>query len=252
MAYTLLKASSKKIFLPYLVNPNMNFVATSIENEEIAESMTLAALRHALNDALLQSMEWFQSSEELRKASNALRSSHFCYMAGKCLTKLSPGLGRLRHISFNDKDVKRQPGEWLLDAVVAECDADEFGAAGMVSKIHVAMECESSTAMKEFATDFSKLLHVKAEKKIYLQGLNQRHEPSARAFMAQRLQLASRYIQKIDPDPTWYFGFWPSPLALKIKADDRSLWANMNNGSNSHLNGVKLYKFNGQEFTDKD
>lgn len=230
----------------------MNLVATSVEDDKITDSISLAALRDELSDALAQSMKWCQSTEELRKASNALRSSHFCYLAGKCLVKLSPGVGRLRHISFNDEDVKRQPGEWLLDAVIAECDDDALGTVGMVSKIHVAMECESSTAMKDFVTDFSKLLHVKSDKKIYLQGLNQRHEPSARAFMAERLKLASTYIQKFDPIPIWYFGFWPSPLSLKIEAADRSLWANINGDLNSHLLGVKLYKFNGQEFTDKE
>ncbi|MBS7779929.1 hypothetical protein [Acidovorax sp. CCYZU-2555] len=229
----------------------MNFFETSIDAKNISGSLTLDALRDELNSALSQSMTWCMPDDKQRTVSNAMRSSHFCYMAGKCLTKLAPGLGRLRHISFNDKDIKRESGEWLLDALVAECDVDAFGAEGVVTKIHVAMECESSTAMKDFVIDFSKLLHVKSEAKIYLQGLNQRHEPSARAFMAERLKMASRYIKQIDPVSDWYFGFWPSPLALKIDADDRSLWANIGDEKNSHLMGVKLYKFNGKEFADQ-
>lgn len=48
-----------------------------------------------------------------------------------------------------------------------------------MTKIYVAMEYEISTVLNDFVTNFSKLLHVKSESKIYLQGLNQRHEPSA-------------------------------------------------------------------------
>lgn len=214
--------------------------------------MKLSEFEQDLNNALTHSMDWCMPEDASRQVSNALRSSHFCFTAGECIRQLTTASGRLRHMRFNGTDIKREPGEWLLDAVVAECHIDSKGSEGVVSKIHVAMECESSTALKEFFTDFSKLLHIKSDTKIYMQGLNQRDEPSARSFIAKRLEMAAKYVREIDSAPTWYFGFWPSPLALDIEADDRSLWAELKRGKHEHLRRIKLYKFDGSQFTDQN
>ncbi len=222
----------------------MHSFATATEPEDIADSLRLTAL----NNALSQSMTWCMPDDGSRDMSNALRSSHFCFMAGTCLPKFTSKPGKVRHIRFNDTDIKRESGEWLLDAVMVECNGNAAGKEGIVSKIHVAMECESSTALKAFFVDFSKLLHIKSETKIYLQGLNQRRESSARSFIDERLEMAAKYIQEIDSTSTWYFGFWPSPLALNIDADDRSLWADLNRGNHKHLKKIELYKFNGRKF----
>lgn len=223
---------------------------TATESKNIFEPLTLTALRDKLNNALDQSMAWCMPKDGSREVPNALRSSHFCFMAGKCLPMLTNTGGKLRHIRFNDTNIKRVSGEWLLDTVVADCDVGADGKEGLVTKIRVAMECESSTALKEFITDFSKLLHVNSETKVYLQGLNQRHEPSAQAFIARRLEMAAKYIREIDSTSNWYFGFWPSPLALNIDAG--SLWAELQSGNHKHLRQIRLYRFNGWEFSDQD
>ena len=222
------------------------------ETDAIAATLSLSEFEQKLNNALTHSMDWCMPEDASRQVSNALRSSHFCFTAGECIRQLTTASGRLRHMRFNGTDIKREPGEWLLDAVVAECHIDSKGSEGVVSKIHVAMECESSTALKEFFTDFSKLLHIKSDTKIYMQGLNQRDEPSARSFIAKRLEMAAKYVREIDSAPTWYFGFWPSPLALDIEADDRSLWAELKRGKHEHLRRIKLYKFDGSQFTDQN
>lgn len=109
-------------------------------------------------------------------------------------------------IEFVEGSLRRRSGQWLLDAVVAERDEK-----GIVRRINIAMECESSTALQAFSCDFGKLLHVRSATKLYLQGLNPFYPWATDAFVTRTLQRASDLVRAVDPYTAWFFGFWPSP-----------------------------------------
>ncbi|QSX38344.1 hypothetical protein [Shewanella sedimentimangrovi] len=198
--------------------------------------MNAHQLQKLLEQALSFSIHWKPEGG----ASNALRSSRFCSEVGKRLPALLPAEAKLFHIGFQNESVHRVPGEWLLDAVVA--DIDDIGC---VRRVHIAMECESSTAMQSFSWDFGKLLHVKATTKIYLQGLNQALAAAADGFVTERLDLAARLVREEDPGSEWFFGFWPSPE--KVRGAE-SLWDTFNSGRYLHLGSIRLFQFDGASF----
>lgn len=202
----------------------------------IKEAVNASDLYAQLDEALNASIQWATEAG----ASNALRSSRFCSEVGRRLPQLLDEQAKLFHIGFADEGTRRVSGEWLLDAVVAEQDA-----RGCVRKIHVAMECESSTANAAFAWDFGKLLNVRSVVKIYLQGKNQATAKAAESFSRERLATAANLILELDPHSRWYFGFWPSPE--KVRGYE-SLWDGFASGQYRHLRDVRLFQFDGQFF----
>lgn len=197
--------------------------------------MQVHELKHHIQDALNHSIAWGCRNS----AANSSRSAHFSSQVGRRLSQLTPGT-QLFQIDFDDSSQERKPGEWLLDAVLAELDGD------FVKAVHVAMECESSTSMRGFAWDFGKLLNIKARKKLYLQGLNHSSSPGANKFVKERLEIATRLIQALDPEAKWFFGFWPSPEKVK---SFQSIWDSFGVSEQyDHLSLVRLFEFDRTSF----
>lgn len=198
--------------------------------------MHVHELRDHIQDALDQSIKWSRDNA----VSNSTRSAYFSSQVGRRLSRLVPG-AKLFQVDVDDVSRERKPGEWLLDAVVAELDGARF-----VKTVHVAMECESSTSMGGFAWDFGKLLNIKSHEKLYLHGLN--HSSSARAntLVTERLDIAARLIQDLDPGTKWFFGFWPSPEKVK---NFPSIWDSFGvSRQYDHLSLVRLFEFDGTSF----
>lgn len=196
--------------------------------------MNIHDLQLGIQSALDKSIKWGRDNAK----SNSERSAYFSSQVGELLPR-TPG-SELLHIGFNDATHAKTPGEWLLDAVVAECDGS------LVKTIHVAMECESNTSMSEFARDFGKLLNVKSKTKLYLHGLNHSTAAGANNLIRKRLDIAAKLIRDLDVDSKWIFGFWPSPKKVK---NFPSLWDSFDVSKQyEHLSSVCLFEFDGTSF----
>lgn len=196
-----------------------------------------------LQDALDFSIAWSQARPASRlQSSNAARSGFFCAAVGKVLKSLTPFDSRLRQIGFCESRHKFESGEWMLDGAVVELDEHQF-----VRRIHVAMECESSTSKIEFATDFGKLLNVKAKTKVFLHGLDQITGKASDDLVSARCGLASQLVRECDPYSDWFLGFWPSPKKVPGLP---SLWDDFYGARDyAHLAQIRLYRFDGQGFS---
>ena len=202
----------------------------------------------ALSQALATSRNWARG----RKISNATRSARFCsdvcQNLGSLLhdTELTPI--RPRYINVDDQGNK-SPGEWLLDGTWTEDvrpDDRMDERKGVPAKIRCALECESSTSGFDYFTDFSKLLLVTSDIKLFLAGLNQRTKRAACSYIDLRVQQSSELVDQYDrTSPTdWYLAFWPSPLAV----DRRSLWERIDEEPLTHLHTIVLYQFADRTF----
>jgi hypothetical protein len=125
--------------------------------------------------------------------------------------------------------IRKEPGEWLLDiAIVQKTEIEDHGSKS-VSNINTrmiwAVESESSTSLKDFADDFGKLLCVKADEYLYLNGLDQQPGKNQELFISRRIETIERGLNKklreIRNQPAnFYMAFWPSPSNGKRGWDD--------------------------------
>ena len=201
-----------------------------------------------LSQALATSRNWARG----REISNATRSARFCsdvcgniegLLHDGTLTPLRP-----RYISVNEQG-ERSPGEWLLDGTWTEDvrPDDRMGERkGVPAKIRCALECESSTSGFDYFMDFSKLLLITSDVKLFLAGLNQKTKSAACSYVNLRVQQSSELVDQYDStSPTdWYLAFWPSPLAV----DGRSLWERIDEEPLTHLRTIVLYQFSDRTF----
>ncbi len=198
----------------------------------------------ALAEALKTSRDWARG----RDITNTKRSARFCSDACINLNCLLDGSGaslKMRHIRVDDEyDKKKHSGEWLLDGVWFEgMRPDKRMKRKVPANIRVALECESSTSGFDYFTDFTKLRAISSDVKLFLAGLNQRKEPSARAYMNTRVQQSGELVDQYDRTchADWYLAFWPSPLAV----GGTSLWEQIDDDNKdlAHLNAISLYRF---------
>ena len=192
----------------------------------------------ALSQALATSRDWARG----RRISNATRSARFCSDVCGNINGLLYGAALTpRYISVDDQG-NRSPGEWLLDGTWTEdVTPDDRMTKGVPAKIRYALECESSTSGFDYFTDFSKLLSITSDIKLFLAGLNQRKKHAARSYINLRVQQSSALVDQYDPTSStdWYLAFWPSPLAV----DGRSLWEIIDEEVLTHLQAIVLYRF---------
>lgn len=167
---------------------------------------------------------------------NAKVSTYFSSLAGQALAALQ-GDDDLLQIGYQTPFRNRTSGEWMLDAAVV-IKAKPYR---LVERILCAMECESSTAMDAFLTDFGKLLNTKADTKLYLHGLNHASIQGAERHVHTRLQQAAEIIGRLDRDANWFFGFWPSPETYEPYA---SIWDDLD-GRFSYLRDIRLFELTG-------
>ena len=193
-------------------------------------------------DALWKALETSRDWAGGRDVSNAARSARFCSDVCGNLDSLLYGTSLTRrYISVNDHG-KRNPGEWLLDGTWTEdVRPDDRMSRAVPARIRCAIECESSTSGLDYFTDFSKLLSISSDIKLFLAGLNQRTKTGACSYIDLRVQQSGAMVDRYDETSAadWYLGFWPSPLAV----DGRSLWELIDEGEIAHLHNVVLYQF---------
>ena len=193
----------------------------------------------ALSRALATSRDWARD----RAVSNATRSARFCSDVCGNLDGLLCGAGLTpRYIRVDDHGTKF-PGEWMLDGSWTEdVTPDEQMTKAVPLKIRCALECESSTSGFDYFTDFSKLLSIASDTKLFLAGLNQQTKQAACRYISRRIQQTSAlvYDQYNPASPTdWYLAFWPSPLNV----GGQSLWKRIDDGALTHLRAIVLYQY---------
>ena len=119
-----------------------------------------------------------------------------------------------------DNSGERFPGEWLVDA----CITEKYD--GFIDRIIFAMESESNTSKAAFNDDFAKLLHLNADFKLYLNGLNHKSEDGMNKYIESRVAYAKSILCRVSHTGKFFFGFWPSPGKL---GDHQSAWKNCQN-----------------------
>jgi hypothetical protein len=198
-------------------------------------------LANAITAAMRDSLDWVESRKaEGHITPNSLKSSMFCTQIGTNLDRFYSGEGVTKRQIIVNGDGERTAGEWLLDIAWTE---------GWVSKtskvkkprpgtIRCAVECESSTAGREFFKDFAKLVNIKSQTKIFLGGLNQVTPAAAERYRADRVEEAGELVRDIEGNNSltdWYIGFWPSPAGTL----NTSLWDRL--GEYPHLTKGYVY-----------
>lgn len=208
-----------------------------------------STLHRQLTEALATSVVW-RGYAKHPKAENAYRSAYFCYQVGQLLDQAICDVCaryplKKRQICFNTDDEK-VTGEWLLDIVWTEDHRPEVGSKFAIpKKIWCAVECESSTNIRDFFVDFAKLVNVRSPMKIFLAGLNQTTASKAVAYQQMRLDQAAQYIAASEPSiesTDWCVGFWPSPKGKS----GVSLWDSFE--EHPHLNAIHLYRYADSKF----
>lgn len=200
-------------------------------------------LHLVMRSALDDSLSWAERKKNgTQVVSNSLRSSMFCTQIGRHLHRHVGNDVTKRQIVVTE-DGKREAGEWLLDIVWTEDldAASEILDHKMPWRIRCAVECESSTAWREFFKDFAKLLNVRSPTKIFLGGLNQKTPAAAMEYMNDRLMEAQKFIriyEGANTDVNWFIGFWPSPTGTRYS----SLWDKL--GELRHLRIPYVYQYN--------
>ena len=143
----------------------------------------------------------------------------------------------LNVITVNDQGNKL-PGEWLLNITITQ-NIQKFRR-----KIILAVESESSTSIKAFNDNFAKLVHIRADNYIYLNGLDQKTERGKQNYIACRLSYAQNLLSA-ESYPSFYLGFWASPKKIK---GYKSIWSAIIEGKYAHLKKVELYKYQNDDF----
>lgn len=224
-------------------------MTTNLKPEAVLDALSVA-LRCGRNCAA----EWSKTASNPTKTkegiSNATRSAKFLSDACKHLhplveksfqrTKL-----KRRHIGVSRRG-ERSPGEWLLDGVwLEEVTAVEGSRKTIPLRIRCAMECESSSNSEDYFIDFSKLLVVSSDIKIFAAGLDQKTSDGAKKYIDRRLRETKALIGRADAAnqcTQWFLAFWPSPLNVRGK----SLWDHLESGTYDHLSEVILYHWDGK------
>lgn len=159
----------------------------------------------------------------------------------RCLMPRSPGLC-LRVIEVGELG-ERKSGEWLVDACITE-EHRESESLSFIDRVVFAMESESDTGKRAFHDDFAKLVHLNAEYKLYLNGLSQTTCRGMRKYMNSRCEYVESVLNRIRPTGEFFLRFWPSPGKPRTsRSTVDSIWRGLQRGEWSHLNGVRLRRF---------
>lgn len=178
------------------------------------------------------------------KEYNGLKSAKFVFEVGRKLEEKtkdeSSSDNIVSYVQKVDDEGNKEPGEWLLDIVIAETteitDPKVSNSKAIInSKIIWAVESESALGLPEFAEDFGKLLAINSEKYLYLNGVNP-NQTNFEEYVERRLNTTNEILDKLNFNGELYFGFWPSPA----KEDETSGWEN---DIEDLLNKIRLYKW---------
>ncbi len=159
----------------------------------------------------------------------------------------------IKHVQKVKKDGSgKERGEWLLDGVI--CEKIEItdhikntSTSKIVKKLLWAIESESATSMTAMTEDFGKLIVVKSENYLYLNGLNQ-HQDNVSEYILRRIRTIDDIINKMDNgfhEGKLYYGFWPTPgKAQGLK----SYWDS--DDKDNLLRMIHLFEYKNSSFTE--
>ncbi len=174
--------------------------------------------------ALVNAMNQVQKYEKV--TDNKLKSSIFVYMLSKEFRNKMDKKYKINVVGFDEANRKRKPGEWLLDIAITE-EIQIQDPEKMLSKVDMsykmvwAIESELDSGIKAFADDFGKLLCVKSENYLFLNGLNQKTEKGRLKYIKRRTATIVDMKKDAKMDlKNYYLAFFPSPAKIKGK----SLW----------------------------
>jgi len=174
---------------------------------------------------------------------NALKASALVSNLGRSLCELLKTHDITLNVVTVDGEGHKKPGEWLLDIVITKNDSNGFR-----KQIVWAIESETDTGLKPFCDDFAKLVHVKSENYLYMNGLNHKTTKGRDEYVANRLKYATSVLTKMDIQ-FLYLGFWASPC----KPDNDvvySIWDELPSGRFQHLRKILLYFYQDGHFTE--
>ncbi len=157
-----------------------------------------------------------------------LKSSIFVSNVGRVFNNEYNNMNnyRLKVVGYDSNNRKRTPGEWLLDVIIAkemvisdqEKDKSE---AKILYQIIWAIESESNSSLPAFAEDFGKLMCVKSENYLYLNGLQQKTSNGHSDYIKRRTKTAKQCLDDANiKEKNFYIAFWPSPA----RRNGSSLW----------------------------
>lgn len=188
-----------------------------------------------------------------RPGSNSLRSARFVWEVSECLWKSyegKPGLERFVQ-RVNDDGIKKG-GEWMLDIAIARVLPlrAEKSQDLVNTELVWAVESEYSTRRGEFARDFGKLICVRSETKLYLNGFN--HAVGNEGpFIVRRVEEVTAFLDRVSKvegesqiggffNRALYLSFWPSPE--QDPNGTASLWDTRN--KKDLVESIRLLEFN--------
>jgi hypothetical protein len=188
-------------------------------------------LQNILNESLISSIN-FSSYNKFQH--NFLKSAKFVSIFGEGIFNqvFNQSDFRLNMIKVDDYG-KKYTGEWLLDIAITQ------NTDGFRKKIILAVESESDTSIKSFNDDFAKLIHIKAQNYIYLNGINHSSTQGMENYISNRLEYAESLLNA-NEFPIFFIAFWPSPKKVK---NSESIWNSILDGKYLHLNKVFLYEY---------
>ena len=186
--------------------------------------INVAGIENMVSKALVKSIQQVEGKEVL--TDNKLKSSIFVYMLSEEFRNSFGGKYKINVVGYDKEKKKRKPGEWLLDIAITEeiqiQDPEDVRSKGDISyRMIWAIESELNSGIKAFADDFGKLLCVKSENYLFLNGLNQKTEKGRLDYIKRR----TATIGKMQKDLSlalnnYYIAFFPSPA----KKNGESLW----------------------------
>ncbi len=188
--------------------------------------INITGINHMISKALVKSIQQLKRQEVV--TDNKLKSSIFVYMLSEEFRNLYGRKYKINVVGYDEKSRKRTPGEWMLDIAITDVtiieDSDKKISKGSISyKMIWAIESELNSGIKAFADDFGKLLCVKSENYLFLNGLNQKTEKGRLKYIKRRT--ATILEMKKDLNivlNNYYLAFFPSPA----KNNGESLWDN--------------------------
>jgi len=160
----------------------------------------------------------------LLKGSNPFRSTYFVSLIGDELKKHFTDAETHYQAIESIYSEKKIGGEWLFDiCVTSQLPIEDSryidGKAIIDTNILFACESEFGTGLKEFATDFGKLICSNANQYLYIQGLNQSTEAGRNEFINARKDLIRLQLRNLIKDD-FVLAFIPTPG----KRGESSFW----------------------------
>jgi hypothetical protein len=189
--------------------------------EQIMATPSLTQGAMQVKELVLEAFDkaWHNKEKTLK---NKARSSYFVSELAMVFAREFNGKPLVQE---TDENGNKQPGEWLLDIAIVSHKVISTQYKGrtskIVDKVLWAIESELSTELHEFCVDFSKLLHIKADRYLYIAGLNQSTRKPREDYIAAQQNLAMSLVTYHNIVEPFYLVFVPTPGKTR---GNNSIW----------------------------